>query len=194
MPQELIIAHSNFLERLFRTSSVVSVLAEVFLRVLHYILLESAFTVLHLIVSSLYLSVMLPSLSMVVLEPNGSNTISRISGLDFFPHLQANSYRSLHLVSHSPILDFWTFVPLPVPPFRTFCILFLFPHFGLSYLVLVPPFRLLIFWMFTSSLALIICDPFDLSHVPPLCFRLSCDVHLLCCFTYVPFCLCPHGP
>ena len=41
--------------------------------------------------------------------------------------------------------------------------------------------------MFTSSLALVICDPFDLSHVPPLCFRLSCDVHLLCCFAYVSF-------
>ena len=41
-----------------------------------------------------------------LLEPNGSNTISRISSLDFSPHLWANSGRSLHLVSCSPISDF----------------------------------------------------------------------------------------
>ena len=122
-----------------------------------------------------------------MLEPNGSNTLSGISGPDFALHLQANSGRSLHLVSCSPVLDFWTFVPFPVPLFWTFVScscspIRTFDIFGCSHLPLllsyVIPLICLMFLCFVSD-SLVMCTsyaaslmfPFvcvhmDLTHVP----------------------------
>ena len=112
--------------------------------------------------------------------------------MDFFPHLRANSYWSLHLVSHSPVSDFWSFVPFPVPPFGLFVscshfpildfgILFSFPrsdfwYFGCSHLPLLLSYVIpLICPMFLRSVSdsLVMCT----SYVASLMFPFVC-VHM----------------